>query len=471
MTIHHLGGKILAATKERSEHKNVERPMSNVIETMQPPPPAQSILQPKASQQSLSNGQGFSVPGPTDSALPRLIPLEGLRAYLALWVLFCHACWAGGYLSFDASSNVRHLVLSGALAVDIFIIISGFVIFFLLDKQRETYMQFIVRRFFRLFPVFFALFTVAIPLSQLAIWNVTQASQYLPPNEIERLTGTMGSWWENIQWHLPLHVLMLHGLVPEVLLKEAPQAFLMPAWSISLEWQFYLVAPLAYALAASSRPLPRIGLCAACISLLWAARYVLPDVMYGAALPFHVEFFFIGAASYFAYNRYATHGLSDVSFPIACSLAVFLFVLSDHSLLLIPIELWLVFMGLILEHPSSLSSRLTSPLFANPFVQFLGRISYSIYLSHILVIIVMQYALLTWAPQLSQMVHTGLLLICTMAATVVVSAGLYHFLEAPGIQVGRALALRLAPRQAIDSHNEMTRSRRSPDHTLIQDYK
>jgi peptidoglycan/LPS O-acetylase OafA/YrhL len=355
--------------------------------------------------------------------------------------------------------------------VDIFVIISGFVIFFLLDKQRETYQQFIVRRFFRLFPVFVALFAISIPLSQLAIWNVTHASQYLTPNEIERLTGTMGSWWENIQWHLPLHLVMLHSLVPEVLLKGAPQAFLIPAWSISLEWQFYLVAPLAYALAVSSKPLLRVGLCTVCIALVWAARHILPYVMFGAALPFHVEFFFLGALSYFAYKRYATHGLSDVSFPVACTLAVFLFVLSDHSWLLIPIELWLIFMGLLLEHSSSFSSRLVSPLFANPFVQYLGRISYSIYLSHSLVMIVVQHGLLAWAPHLSQTVHTGILLACTTAATIPISAGLYRWLEASGIQAGRAFALRLAPRQAIGPHEERVRSRRSPDQTLIQEYK
>lgn len=59
-------------------------------------------------------------------------------------------------------------------------------------------------------------------------------------------TGMVESWWANIHWNIPLHLLMLHGVVPEVLVARAPGAFLAPAWSVSLEWQFYLVAPLAY---------------------------------------------------------------------------------------------------------------------------------------------------------------------------------------------------------------------------------
>ena len=117
----------------------------------------------------------------------------------------------------------------------------------------------------------------------------------------------------------------------------------------------------------------------------------------------------------------------------------------------------MAFLGLLLEHPSSFSSRLVSPLFTNPFVLYLGRISYSLYLSHILVIIVIQYALLTWAPHLSRMVHFGVLLACTAAVTITVSTVLYRCLEIPGIQAGRSLARRLA----VDWPS--ARRRRCPD--------
>ena len=448
---------------------NVEPSMNNNIEAVQPVR-ALDTHHPNAYPRTFIAGEGFSSSGHTDSALHRLMPLEGLRAYLALWVLAGHALWESGYRPRTLSALPK-LILSGEYAVDLFIISSGFVIFFSLDKQRETYQQFIVRRFFRLFPVFIVLFAFAIPLSQLSMWNVTLASTYLAPEDVDRLIGTLGSWWENIQWHLPLHLVMLHGLVPEVLLANAPAAFLIPAWSVSLEWQFYLVAPLAYALAVSSRPFNRLGLCAVCLALFMAARYLLPSVTHGAALPFQVEFFFLGAASYFVYRQLSGRVLPDILFPVACSLAVFLFVLSDNSWPLIPIVLWVVFLGLILEHPASFSSRLVSPLLTNPFVRYLGRISYSMYLSHALVIIMMQHALLMWVPQLIQMVHAGVLLACTTVATIAVSAGLYRFLETPGIQAGRALALRFVGQQAVNTHRELFPSHQTSERTLARDHQ
>src|SRR4029077_5012932 len=98
-------------------------------------------------------------------AVSRMLPVEGLRAYLALWVLGSHALWVAGYRP-DALVGLPKLIGLGGDAVDLFIIISGFVIMLSLDNQRETYLQFVVRRFFRLFPVFIVLFVVAIPLSQ-----------------------------------------------------------------------------------------------------------------------------------------------------------------------------------------------------------------------------------------------------------------------------------------------------------------
>ena len=402
-------------------------------------------------------GRASSVPS---AVISRLLPIEGLRAYLALWVVVCHALWASGYET-EALTALPKLIRTGSYSVDLFIIISGFVIMLALDKQRETYVQFVVRRLFRLFPVFIALFAVAIPLSQVSLWNLTHASQYVTPDQIEYRTHMMESWWANIQWNIPLHLLMLHGAVPDVLVKDAPGAFLIPAWSVSLEWQFYLVAPLAYAWAVSAKSYRRLGLCALCVVLVLAARYVLPTVEYGAAIPFHVKFFFLGAVSYFIYERQTAHQLSDIAFPVTCCLALFLFGLSGQAWSLIPVGLWMAFLGLLLEQPSSFSSRLVTPLLTNPLVLYMGRISYSLYLSHILVIIVIQYALLTWAPDLSQMAHLGVLLVCTTAVTIAVSAVLYRYLEVPGMHAGRALARRLAARRKVDLQDAIVLPRRT----------
>lgn len=374
----------------------------------------------------------------------RLQPIEGLRSYLAMWVLWSHALYLGGYRK-DSLEGLPELInkllmIKGAYAVDVFIIISGFVIMLSLDRQLETYGQFIVRRFCRLFPVFIVLFAVGIPLSQVFMWNMAQDTQYLGPAHWEDTIALVETWWANIQWHIPLHLLMIHGAVPEIWLKDAPAAFLPPAWVVSLEWQFYLAAPLAYAWAVSARPSRRLGLSVLCLALFVVARNMLPQVKFGAALPFHVEFFYLGAASYFFYRRQVERPLSDRAFPVAGCLAVFVLILGDKAFPLLPAALWIAFMGLLLEEPSSFSSRVMLPLLTNRFVRYLGRISYSLYLSHFLLMTVVQYALLMWAPHLSRLVHLVILVACTTTGSIAIATVLYRCIEVPGIRAGYALA-------------------------------
>src|SRR5207237_4554322 len=139
-------------------------------------------------------------------------PVEGLRGYLALWVLVAHVLWVSGYQ--PAVEPLLRLIGAGGYAVKLFIILSGFVITYLLDKRDETYLQFVVRRFFRLFPVFIVLFVVAIPLSQVSLWHVTHASRYLTSEVIEfgddSGIAKLESWWSNTQWTIPLHSIWFH---------------------------------------------------------------------------------------------------------------------------------------------------------------------------------------------------------------------------------------------------------------------
>ena len=127
---------------------------------------------------------------------------------------------------------------------------------------------------------------------------------------------------------------------------------------------------------------------------------------------------------------------------------------------LIPIAMWIAFLGVILEPPASSASGVVSPLFTSRPIQYLGRISYSVYLSHMLVIIVLQHALLVWAPQLSRMTHFVVLLGSTLAATITVSILLYRLVEVPGIKLGRSLA------RDFTNSAELVRARRTPSHNV-----
>jgi len=381
----------------------------------------------------------------------RLNPIEGLRAYLALWVLVGHVMAMAGYES-GSLGGISWLLRENLNAVDVFVIVSGFVIFFLLDNKHESYWQFICRRFFRLYPVYILLFCVAIPISVLRQWDVEHSHQYLTPDLVDYFTREFNSEWQHWRGNIAWHLVMLHGIVPDPwLAKSTVVAFLGAAWSVSLEWQFYLVAPLAFFLAASARPIYRIGSCVFCLYLLVIADKIAiaspgAFMRYGAFLPFHVEFFFAGAASYFFYKQAHQCSRADAVFPVSICAAIFLWCLSEESQRLIPICLWIGFLGLLCESPGSLSAKMLWPLFNHPLAQFLGRISYSIYLSHELVMTVLQCGLLNIAPHLSRTAYFWVLLTATIAAAIIISALLYRFVEAPGMQLGRRLAMRLEPK-------------------------
>ena len=374
----------------------------------------------------------------------RLNPIEGLRAYLALWVLAGHVLVISGFQP-DKQSGFAWLMANNLQAVDVFIMVSGFVIFFLLDSKGETYREFICRRFFRLYPVFIVLFAISIPLSLLQAWNLQHSHQYLTPWLTDYFTREFNCSWQHWRWNVLWHVLMLHGLVPDPWLhRSTALAFLGPAWSISLEWQFYLMAPLAYRAAVSQRPLYRIGISAFCV-YLFLGRVFLPTDIYsgyithGAFLPFRVEYFFVGAVSYFIFKN-MRHFRTDAIFPVCACAALFLWHSGGDKF--IPICFWIMFMGMLCENPASYSARILWPLFNHPIAQFLGRISYSIYLCHVLIMTAAQSVLLKYAPGWSQSSHFWTLLGATTAGAILASAMLYRYVEAPGMRIGRDLALR-----------------------------
>jgi peptidoglycan/LPS O-acetylase OafA/YrhL len=376
--------------------------------------------------------------------MKRLLPIEGLRAYLAIWVIIGHVMFFStpnlhALLHSGQEAAVGTFLRQGALAVDIFMIISGFVIFLLLDKQRETFSQFILRRFFRLYPIYIVLLIGAIATESFHRWTFEHSQIYMAPYAIDYYTRLFetaqayGGW--NIFWHIP----MLHGVVPNNWLGGVSSfAFIVSAWSVSVEWQFYLLAPLTYALVKRGA-ISRLFVLAAAFMLFFYFRHGNHFV---AFLPLYTPYFFMGMVSYFLYK--AVHSSPpDTAFPIALGLAVFIFFVANKSLSLLPVVLWLPFFGLLCEPPGSLSSRIFLVFFNHRIIQYLGAISYSLYLSHELVITVMQYVLITFAPEHGKFSNFCMLLALTLAGTLLFSAALHHFIEVPGIEIGRKLAARL----------------------------
>ena len=99
---------------------------------------------------------------------------------------------------------------------------------------------------------------------------------------------------------------MLHGLVPHSLLPDATGAFLGPGWSVSTEWQFYLVAPLAVALCRSAAGWRVLGclsvlVCFVGFNYLGFASSLRNDT--ASMLGFKAHYFFIGGVLYWLWTE------------------------------------------------------------------------------------------------------------------------------------------------------------------------
>jgi len=376
--------------------------------------------------------------------MKRLVPIEGLRAWLALWVVASHVLEFSG---FDYASNVgwvHALLQQGPLAVNVFMIVSGFVIFNLLGGQRETCRQFLVRRFFRIYPLYILLFLLSIPAASLAHWALGHSHYLTPPTwwfEHNIHTAAARDWKVNI----PAHLTLLHGLIPDAWHGGAntSRTWLDPAWSLSLEWQFYFVAPLVFGIAASRNHVRQLGLIGACLGLIALG----PNAYWGTAfLPFNAGYFFVGAVSYFIYQRCERQGWlgakrgEPILFVIIA--ATGLYIIGGATKPLIALGLWIGFFAVLLENPSTLSARVFWPWFNHPVAQFLGQISFSIYLSHELVIDLANLLLVKFLPSLGKLPHFWALLALTVTTTIMVSALLHRYVEIPGMNLGKSLAAR-----------------------------
>ena len=149
----------------------------------------------------------------------RLAPLDGLRAIAVLWVVAFHGVlFFGPHVAAPALAALvtrpwAHAALQGDLGVDLFFVLSGFLIArMLLDERAEAGSirlgRFWARRALRLMP---------------AYWAALALVALLFP--VNRETA-----WTN--------VLYLNNFV------SFDHAFMGWAWSLAIEEQFYLLAPL-----------------------------------------------------------------------------------------------------------------------------------------------------------------------------------------------------------------------------------
>lgn len=391
-----------------------------------------SVLQSAGRTLWSTSGQRTGVKG--------FVALDGLRGYMAWWVVIGHALHLCGL-----QDVAPEFLTSGDHAVNVFICLSGFVISHLLLERQESYAPYLIRRAFRIFPIYWFALACALLLAQVYAFVYSGDWVFQHEMRVARASATDA----NFAKHMLLHLGLLHGLVPDTWLAFSSTAFLAPAWSLTLEWQFYLVAPLLVT-GLATRGTARLVMLVL-LSAVWVLfKKVLPlHWQYPAALPLSLHFFMLGILSRVFLPTLARVGKWLLS--IGLILAA---VLAPHSVR-VEFGIWILFMAAVCAqlraaHEGSGSGSETKTLGALRFVtsnrvaRWLGEFSYSTYLIHISL-----FSLIGWiAAQLfgawTQSIAMGSTTLA-MAMLVPLSAALYRFVEQPCIRWGAELA---RPRRA-----------------------
>jgi len=163
----------------------------------------------------------------------RLIELDGLRGFALVMILVYHSVsQEGEYPAGTFLAYLQRSVGMGWTALDLFFVLSGFLIGGILMNARESgsyFKTFYARRFFRIVPVYFAWVLFYILLIAFAADEVVKFSNsgLRPPLNF--------SVWSHFLFLQNSFNLQLYGLAG---------AWFGHLWSLAVEEQFYLVAPL-----------------------------------------------------------------------------------------------------------------------------------------------------------------------------------------------------------------------------------
>lgn len=365
--------------------------------------------------------------------MKRVECLDGLRGLAALWVLLGHAMILTGF----------HLpvVSRPDLGVDLFILLSGFLMLFQYRLRSEfedwrkpsIWAAFWTRRFFRIAPLFYVLLATAL-IAGPAIYADRVAIDSFLGQRLQPPERYLDHGPANIATHLSF----VFGLLPAYAYRTP-----LPDWSLGLEMQFYAVFPFLVLLgrrAGWALGALAIATCGALIAV--TARRAGMDFPMPAFLPLKLHLFLCGMLIA------ADHGGERARLLWHLGMAMLLAILpiggATDLLHLATRELIvLAFFALVHLRTTGAVGALSRLLGSKPF-HWLGELSYGTYLIHLLILQpVAAWAIAQFGSDIGAPVRFALVAGIVAPITYGIAFATYKLVELPGQALGKALIKRV----------------------------
>lgn len=345
--------------------------------------------------------------------------IDALRGYAILMVIAVHTSEAFA----DLPSWLSKILAQGARGVQLFFVVSALTLSMSWVARHEGAPEFYARRFFRIAPMFW----IAIVIF---LWiDGTSSSIYAPAGIGFR--------------HIAMTALFVHGFWPDTITSVVPGG-----WSVANEVIFYALFPLIVPplLRARWRFLIIVAILAMALgpqlSRLDSLAYLLPTSAEGVSgiyfslwFPRQLPCFIFGIMLYrFSTEQHPISAFFAKAICLLCVALMLLFPFLDGVKYALPLGLSTSYAIAFSLLVFSLMNWRNSPLI-NQFAIWTGKISYSAYFLHFLIL----HFLPTLHVTGRTVVDIALAYIMVVIVTVAFSSLTYLMIEKPIIRLGNAL--------------------------------
>ena len=298
--------------------------------------------------------------------------IQGLRAVSILSVLIYHL---------EVSFLNSQFFSGGFLGVDIFFVISGYLISSIIINELKnntfSFYNFYLKRAKRLLPALFVLILFTLLLSILSL-DLKSYSEFIDTVFSSGLFYSNFLFWtENAYSAEPSRL-----------------KFLLHTWSLSIEEQFYIFFPLFLFIFYSKENLNKLVIFVFLTSIIIATIF---SKLYPSAnfflMPTRIWEFFLGTIA-FLYQRNLAEKINklnkylfDVCFLILLLFLLFYKIDFYHPSIITLIPTLIIFIFIINENQNTIIFKVLS---SKTFV-FIGNISYSLYLWHFPILVLLRY--------------------------------------------------------------------------------